>query len=74
MKVGSHVFIEQSSVDTALAHQKYKNLGFPLVCPCHLNNTDELIITDELTKKLMLLKLVRNSQLTVAYKQDLVEK
>ncbi len=71
MKVGSHVFKISTSTETTLAYQKYKNAGFPLICPCHLTNTDELIITDELTKTLMLLKLVRNNQLTIAYTKDL---
>lgn len=73
MKVGSHVFKINTSIETTLAYQKYKNKGFPLICPCHLKNTDELVITDALTKTLMLLKLVRNNQLTIAYTKDLTE-
>lgn len=74
MKVGSRVYIIKTSYETSMAYQKYKNLGFPLICPCHLNNTDELEITDMLTSSLMLCKLIRNNQLTVAFTKDLTEK
>lgn len=72
MKVGDHCYISKgTSTDTILFYQKLKNKGLPLICPCHLKNTDELIITDQLTKNVFLLKLVRNNQLTVAHQNDL---
>lgn len=71
MKVGDHCFIKNTSSETILFYQNLKNKGFPLICPCHLKNTDELIITDKLTKSMFLLKLVRNNQLTVAHFKDL---
>lgn len=74
MKVGSRVFLKEASFETTIIYQKYKNLGFPLACPCHLKSTDELEITDFLTKTLVLAKLIRNSQLTIAYTKDLIEK
>lgn len=73
MKVGDHCFIEKTSTETVLFYQKLKNKGLPLICPCHLKNTDELIVTDQLTKTFFLLKLLRNNQLTVAYIKDLIK-
>lgn len=74
MKTGDRVFITKASFETSMIYQKYKNLGFPLVCPCHLKSTDELEITDFLTKTLVLAKLVRNNQLTISYTKDLIKK
>ena len=72
MNVGDHCFLKSSSAETSVYYQRLKNTGLPLICPCGLKNTDELIITDKLTSKYFLLKVLRNNQLTVAHCQDLV--
>lgn len=74
MKVGDHCFLEKASAETSIFYQRIKNTGLPLICPCGLKNTDELVITDKLTSKFFLLKLVRNNQLTVAHFADLALK
>lgn len=74
MKVGDHCFLKNSSAETSVFYQRIKNTGLQLICPCGLKNTDELEITDKLTEKFFLLKVLRNNQLTVAKFSDLVLK
>lgn len=74
MKVGDHCFLSNASAETSIFYQRIKNTGLPLICPCGLKNTDELVITDRLTGKFFLLKVLRNNQLTVAAFSDLTLK
>ena len=66
--------MKNSSAGTSVFYKRNKNTGLPLICPCGLKNTDELEITDKLTEKFFLLKVLRNNQLTVAKFSDLVIK
>ena len=74
MKVGDRCYLKNASAETSVFYQRLKNTGLPLICPCGLKDTDELEITDKLTSKFFLLKVVRNNQLTVAKFDDLVLK
>lgn len=71
MKVGDHCYINKVSSATISFYEKLRKTGLPLICSCSLKNTDELVITDKLNSKFFLLKVLRNSQLTVAHFSDL---
>lgn len=71
LPLGTICYITHSSVTAMSYYNKYKD-KLALKCPCHIGNTEQMVITDHLPNKLIVVELLATHEVAILHENDVV--